>query len=142
MNKKKSPIIFSIIITAYNVEKFIKRSVLSAINLDFCSKNFEIIIVDDKSRDKTATILNKLKRQHPFLRIIRNKKNTGPGLARNIGLRYAKGKYISFLDGDDALKKNFFKEISILVEKNPDLVFFNFNFINEKKKNLWQKKRL
>ena len=64
-------------------------------------KNFEVIFIDDCSKDKTLEILQKYQESNSNFKIIRTPINSGPGFARNIGLRNALGKYVCFLDSDD-----------------------------------------
>ncbi len=85
----------TIIIPVYNGEAFLEAAVESALNQSF--NDFEIIVIDDGSTDKTAEILNTLS---PHLRIF-SQQNKGAYAARNLGLQHAKGEYIAFLDSDD-----------------------------------------
>ena len=99
----KGPLI-TVIITSFNSEKYIKRSVNSVINQSY--KNIELIVVDDCSKDKTIEILNQLKKKH-FFKIIKLNQNSGsPGKPRNIGIKNSRGKIISFLDADDYWNEN------------------------------------
>ena len=94
----KGPLI-SVIITSFNSEKFIEKSITSVMNQTF--NNFELIVVDDCSKDKTIKILNILKKKFSF-KTISLKKNSGtPGKPRNIGIKNCKGKLVAFLDADD-----------------------------------------
>ncbi len=113
-------LIFSVIIPAYNSEKWIGKSIESLINqtLDF-DKNIEVIIVNDASSDNTDKICREYLSKYPNnLKYIENDVNKGPGASRNIGLKYATGEYINFLDSDDTLSKNTLKDV---------LTFFNNN---------------
>ena len=99
--------IFSIIMACYNVEKYIDEAILSIINqtLDF-NTNVEIILVDDGSIDSTQEICKKYVFDYPDNIRYFYKKNGGQASARNLGIKYAKGKYINFLDADDKLMEN------------------------------------
>ena len=88
---------FSIIVPTFNSSKFIKRCLNSIINQSF--KNYEVIFIDDFSTDNTISIIKSYKKKNFY--IYRLKKNSGPGAARNLGIKKAIGKYISFLDADD-----------------------------------------
>jgi len=84
----------------YNSAKYIEETVESIIVQTF--KNWELIIVDDCSPDpKTANILESIASLDDRIKIIRAKKNGGAGIARNIGIKEAKGKYLAFCDSDD-----------------------------------------
>lgn len=86
----------SIIIPAYNVEKYIKQCIDSLL---LVALDKEIIIINDGSTDKTLDILSQY--QHlPEIKII-NQENKGVAYSRNLGINIAKGDYISFIDSDD-----------------------------------------
>ena len=87
----------SIIIPTYNREKLLIRSIKSILKQTY--KNFEIIIVDDFSKDNTKNIINIFNDKR--IRYIRLRKNKGASVARNIGIKKATGKYISFQDSVD-----------------------------------------
>jgi hypothetical protein len=89
--------ILSIIIPAYNVERYIAVAVDSALNQSLT--DLEVVVVDDGSTDNTHTVLEQF--TDPRLRIVR-KPNGGLSSARNAGIAVATGQYIGFLDGDDA----------------------------------------
>ena len=123
----------SIIIPAYNVEKYIASSLNSAINQVY--KNIEIIIVDDASTDRTKEIIkeyaNKDKRIIPFYQ----SQNKGVSAARNVGLRAATGDFILFLDSDDYLTKDAIRRMIDLQDKyNCDFID-SYHLLYYKKKN-------
>ncbi|WP_448384816.1 glycosyltransferase family 2 protein [Fervidobacterium sp.] len=110
MNSDK-PLV-SVVIPAYNVEKFIPKTLESVLKQTY--ENLEIIVVNDGSVDKTGAIVEKiLGNQNRFPYKIIHKKNEGVSVARNVGIENAKGKYIKFLDGDDWLVPD---AIEVLVE--------------------------
>ena len=117
---------FSVVIAAYNSQKWIEECLNSLINQDIgFEENIEIIIVDDASSDNTKNICEKYVKKFPNnIRYIENSKNSGPGKSRNIGLKYVTGKYVNFLDSDDTISKNTFKHILKFFKKhdNIDLV--------------------
>ena len=91
----------------YNVEQFVEKSLLSALNQDF-SYDYEIIVVDDCGKDHSMRIVNNIKECHPkghIINIIRQTQNKGVAEARNAVIRQAAGKYIFFLDSDDYISK-------------------------------------
>lgn len=99
---EEAPLI-SVIIAAYNCDKYINQCIDSLLNQSF--KNFEIIVVDDGSTDRTYSILNEYKTKNKNLYIYRQK-NKYAGVARNNGLSRAKGEYVLFLDADDFFEPN------------------------------------
>lgn len=103
---------FSIIIIAYNAELRIRKSVKSIINQSLAFKdNIEIILINEGSNDKTDEICEKIASKYPNNIKYISKKYEGKGMSRNIGLKYAKGDYIQFLDAEDYISKNTLKRV-------------------------------
>lgn len=103
--KKFTPLV-SIILPTYNRAEYIRRSINSVINQDF--SDWELIIVDDGSTDKTNEIVNEIIQQaERFLYV--KKRNTGVAISRNVGLQLSSGKYITFIDSDDEYKTDHIK---------------------------------
>ena len=95
MNKKKAQI--SIIMAAYNAEKYISESIESI--LDQTYKKFELIIINDGSTDGTLSLIKKFRDTRVIL--INNKNNLGKPISRNRGIKKARGEYIAIMDADD-----------------------------------------
>lgn len=93
--------LISFVIPAYNVAAYIKSCIESIFALDMRGHTFEVIVVDDGSSDDTANVLQKCMEEYP-LKII-TQDNGGLSVARNVGMSYANGKYIAFVDADDEL---------------------------------------
>lgn len=98
----------SIIIPVYNTIQYLENCINSVLKLEL--KNYEIILVDDESPDNAGKLCDEYSHKYPFIVSI-HKKNEGLGSARNSGLDVAKGKYISFLDSDDFVKKNYYERL-------------------------------
>lgn len=111
----KSPLV-SVIIPCYNGELFVKKSILSV--LQQTHKEIEIIVVNDGSKDNTYDEINSI--NSPLITLI-NKPNTGVSDSRNIGLKYAKGQYLLFLDADDILEFDFLEKRLEILENNKSL---------------------
>lgn len=105
---------FSVVIPAYNAEAFIENSIQSVLMQTV--GDFEIVIVDDGSKDSTATVIRSL--NDPRIRYI-YQENGGVASARNTGILNAKGEYVCFLDADDLWKPNHLEVVSRLIEKFP-----------------------
>lgn len=124
---------FSVIVPVYNVEKYIKRCIESLVQQTF--KEFEIIVIDDGSTDKSIEILNQtVKRYHREVRLFRQK-NSGLGAARNTGIEQAEGEYLVFVDSDDYVETSMLKKLNqYLKNQNYDMLIFNSILVNEKGK--------
>lgn len=96
----------SIIIPVYNVEEYIEDTLNSILNQSF--ENYEVIIINDGSTDKTLDKINSIKDKFKNIKII-NQDNSGPSTSRNKGIELANGEYIIFVDGDDILPKDSLK---------------------------------
>lgn len=128
----------SIIIPAYNVEKYIFRAIESSINQSY--KNIEIIIVDDGSTDKTWDVISIYKEKDKRIVAIRQK-NCGVSSARNKGLNISSGDYCIFIDSDDWISENCVEEMinylnkfkrNILISSDCYYASFNNNIIEIK----------
>jgi glycosyltransferase involved in cell wall biosynthesis len=98
----------SIIIPVFNAESTIERCINSIINQTY--KDYEIIAVNDGSKDNSLKLLKKYKKLLKEKLIIINQKNQGVALARNNGIRTAKGKYLAFIDNDDYIDNNYLEK--------------------------------
>lgn len=110
---EKEPLI-SIIIPIYNVEKYLRRCIDSVINQTY--KNIEILLVDDGSPDSSGEICEQYKKNDDRVYVF-HKKNGGLSDARNYGIKYAKGKYITFIDSDDYIAKNYIEYLYTMIVK-------------------------
>ena len=98
----------SVIIPAYNVERYIKQCVETVLYNSF--KDFEIIVVNDGSTDGTYTILKKLVTEDERIRVFTTS-NKGLSAARNFGIRQARGEYFTFVDGDDYVNEYYLEKL-------------------------------
>lgn len=114
----------SIIIPVYNVEKYIAQCIDSVLDQDLVPEDYEIILVNDGSTDKSAEIAHNYATNHSNIIVI-DKANGGVGSARNCGLDNAHGKYVYFIDSDDYLVSNSLKKLIDTCEENTlDIVTF------------------
>ena len=88
----------SVILSAYNEEKFISKAIESVVNQTL--KDIEIIIINDGSTDNTLDIINSYAEKDNRIVVI-DQENIGLGASRNKGMKIAQGEYVTFLDGDD-----------------------------------------
>jgi len=118
-----------IIIPAYNAEETIARCLDSV--MEQCFTDFEIILVDDASTDKTLQIAESYQLKYNCIKIVTHKKNKGLGSTRNSGILHSTANYILFLDSDDTLVENSLSDIMLKTsETSADLIVFNYNFVN------------
>lgn len=123
----------SIIMPAYNVEKYIKYSIESVINQTY--NNWELIIVDDCSKDKTIDVINSFKDKR--IKLIKNEKNEGAITSRNKALQSAKGEWIAFLDSDDIwYKDKLEKQLSFMLANNYSFSYTEYERIDDNGNNL------
>ncbi|MCQ2310654.1 MAG: glycosyltransferase [Paludibacteraceae bacterium] len=95
--------IITIGIPIYNVEQYVEKALLSALNQSFALP-YEILVVDDRGTDNSMSIVNDLKQSHPrgnCIRIVEHRENSGPGCAKTTIIENALGTYLSILDSDD-----------------------------------------
>ena len=111
----------SIIVTNYNYGKYIGKCLDSLLNQNFAKKNYEVILIDDYSKDNSLKIANEFLFFKNF-KILKNLKNLGVAASSNKGIKHAKGNFFVRVDSDDYVSKNFIKEL--------------YNKINRKKKYL------
>ena len=111
---------YSVIVPVYNVEKYIDRCISSV--LAQTDTDFELILVDDGSSDKSGDICLKYASNDSRIRYIRTE-NHGVSHARNTGIENAHGEYIGFVDGDDSIAPDMYEQlISVAKKNNADVV--------------------
>ena len=119
--------LISIVIPVYNLEKYIAEAINSCLHQDLSYDQYEIICVDDGSKDKSAEIIRDLQKEYPNV-ILFSQENAGVSSARNKGLEHARGKYVWFLDGDDMILPDCLKLITdIMTETDADSFWFKCN---------------
>ena len=117
----------SVIIPMYNDEKFIQTCMDSVLNQTF--KNFEVIIVDDCSTDNSMEILQKYKDSR--VKIYHRSRNLGESASRNVGLDLSSGKYVYFMDHDDAILENTLETFIIAAEESQaEAIYMNSFFVS------------
>lgn len=114
----------SVIVPVYNSEKYIAKSIESVLSQTF--DNFEIILIDDGSTDKSGEICDLYAQKDSRVRVI-HKENGGGSLARKIGIDEAKGKYIMFMDSDDFFTQDAFEQAhKAIIEQGVDILQFSY----------------
>ena len=119
----------SVIIPVYNAQDGIKRCVDSLLNQSF--KNFEIILLNDGSKDNSLNILKEYELKYSFVRVI-DKQNEGVAVTRNKGILLAEGEYTMFMDNDDFVDSDYIETFyQAIHEKNLDLVIGGYKRVNQ-----------
>ncbi len=123
----------SIIIPVYNVEKYVEKCLRSCAEQDLPSVEYEIIVVNDGTKDNSLDIVERVAKDYSNIKII-SQENAGLSAARNKGLSIAKGEYIWFIDSDDWIEKNCLQKIiSKCVDNELDILGISAaNVINGK----------
>ncbi|HEU4789883.1 MAG TPA: glycosyltransferase family 2 protein, partial [Flavobacterium sp.] len=116
--------LFSIIIPLYNKERYIENAIQSILKQTIT--DYEIIIINDGSTDKSKEIISKYVSEK--IRIIDHPKNKGLSAARNTGIKNATSNYITFLDADDLWKPNYLQTIKNLISSYPEARIFATNY--------------
>jgi teichuronic acid biosynthesis glycosyltransferase TuaG len=120
----------SVIMPAYNCDRYIEEAIYSVINQTY--QSWELIVIDDCSKDKTAHIIEKLLKVDARIRYYKNDNNNGVSATRNRGIALANGAWIAFLDSDDRWDRmKLEKQMMIAVNKNIEFLFTGSSYINE-----------
>lgn len=113
--------LISVIMSSYNSEETIEKSILSILKQDY--KNIEFLIVDDCSKDSTLSIMKRLREDDKRIKIIENKKNIGLTKSLNKLLKISNGKYIARQDSDDvSLPHRLTTQINFIKKRIPRLL--------------------
>lgn len=119
----------SIIMAAYNAEKTIEQAIASVLNQTY--PNFELLVVNDCSKDRTAELVKGIAATDGRVRLIPNVKNSGVSYTRKHGLEEANGSWIAILDSDDAwAPEKLEKQIELQNRTNADLLFTGSAFMD------------
>ncbi len=121
--------LLSIVIPVYNVSQYVEKCIRSCYNQNIPISEYEIIVVNDGSKDDSLSICEKLQKEYVDLKIV-SQENRGLSGARNTGLRHATGRYVWFVDSDDWIEVNCLQNIIGYIEKNdPDILWLGHDVI-------------
>ena len=130
MNNHDFGFLVTIIMPAYNSEKFISDSILSVQKQTYT--NWELIVVDDGSSDATNELVSALAKVDERIALVKNEGNKGAAGARNFGLSLSKGDYVAFLDSDDIWEPQKLEfQIEKIINEKADFSFTSYNVIDE-----------
>ena len=128
MDTIKRPLI-TVVMPNYNGHRFVEQAVDSVLSQTY--QNFELLIVDDCSKDDSLQLIKQKAQSDSRIRIIALERNAGVAKARNVGIKEAKGRYIALLDNDDLWTKDKLERQLVLAEKGADIVYCSYDFIDE-----------
>ena len=124
--KENSDLQLSIIIPVYQVEKYVRPCLESVFNQGLDDEDFEVIIVNDGTKDRSMEVIQDIIDQHKNITVI-NQENQGLSVARNVGMATAKGQYILMIDPDDLLIENSIKPLlELAIESQTDVVIADY----------------
>lgn len=126
----------SIITPMYNCEKYISSCLNSVLNQSY--KKWELLVVDDCSKDNSVSIVQDYADKDPRIQLIRHDKNRGPAEARNTGLAEASGTYIAFLDSDDQWLPDKLEKQVFFMESNELLVTYSSYYIMDEEDQIYK----
>ena len=120
----------SIITPVYNAERFLSETIKSVKEQTY--KNWELLLVDDCSKDNSAKIIKEFNRTDDRIKYIKLEKNSGASISRNTGIKNAKGRFIAFVDSDDLWEPEKLEiQISYMLEKNLGFTFTSYRYMKE-----------
>lgn len=121
----------SVLMPAYNGEKYIETAVGSVLAQSLT--DWELIVIDDCSRDATYEIAQQLSRQDGRIRLYRNARNLGPAQTRNRGLDLCRGEYVALLDCDDVwYPDKLEKQVELARREQADIVYCGYAIVGER----------
>lgn len=130
MEHTKKNILFSVIMPAYQCERWIQEAISSV--QQQTEQAWELIIIEDCSTDHTWDIVQRAAVEDKRIKIYRNSQNQGVAKSRNRGMRLARGKYIAFLDGDDRwLPNKLAAQYRLLSEEKCEICYTSYEYIDE-----------
>jgi len=127
----KSNHLVSIITPAYNCAEFIEECIESVLNQTY--QNWEMLIVNDKSTDNTQFIVESYAKKDPRIKLFNQEKNAGAAAARNKALELSQGRFVAFLDSDDAWKPNKLeRQLEFMLENKYGFTFTSYEIMSVK----------
>lgn len=120
----------SIITPVYNAAKFLSETIKSVQNQTYI--NWELLLVDDCSKDNSADIIKEFQKKDKRVKYIKLEKNSGASVSRNTGIKSAKGRFIAFVDSDDIWKpKKLEIQIHYMLNENLGFTFTSYRYMKE-----------
>ena len=132
MTTKNRPLV-SVIMPAYNAEEFLEEAIASVQAQTVT--DWELLVIDDCSRDRTAEMVEAIAREDPRVKLLRNEKNLGAAGSRNRGLEIFRGRYVALLDSDDYWYPTMLeKMVARAEETGADILYCAYELVDEQGK--------
>lgn len=128
METTKQPLI-TVVMPNYNGRRFVEQAIDSVLNQTY--SNFELLVVDDCSKDDSLQLIQQKAQSDDRIRVIALEHNAGVANARNVGIKEAKGEFIALLDNDDLWTEDKLERQLALAQKGADIVYCSYDFIDE-----------
>lgn len=122
--------LFSFIIPLYNCEDYISHCLDCILSSQLPEDGYEIIIINDESKDNGPRICQEYAEQHQQIHIY-HQKNDGPATARNLGLQHAQGDFIWFIDADDLIEPKIIQQVLQVIQECPNVELLSFAYIEQ-----------
>lgn len=127
----KSDHLVSVITPAYNCSEYIEECIESVLNQTY--KNWEMLIVNDKSTDNTQSIVESYTKKDHRIKLFNHEKNAGAAAARNKALEFSQGRFVAFLDSDDAWMPNKLeRQLEFILENKYGFTFTSYEIMSDK----------
>ena len=121
VNASGYPYIFSVIMPVYNVAQFLEEALDSIVQQTIGFDKIQMILVDDGSTDESGAICDRFKQKYPAQTTVVHKENGGQASARNVGLTYVQGKYVSMPDPDDKLGRDVLEKAARFLDQHGEV---------------------
>ena len=116
---------FSFLVCVYNGQEYIKECLDSLVKQKFPTKDYEIVVVNDGSTDKTKSIVERYAKKHSNIKLVNNK-NEGLSPTRNVAFDNSKGEWLLYVDADDYVSLNLLKEVNEVIKNNKGINFVQY----------------
>ena len=130
----QNEILISVVMPNYYGYRFVEQAINSVLSQTY--KNFELLVVDDCSKDDSLSLIQQKAQSDSRVRVIALEHNAGVANARNIGIKEAKGEYIALLDNDDLWTEDKLERQLDLAQKGADIVYCSYDFIDEQNRSI------
>lgn len=130
----QNEILISVVMPNYNGYRFVEQAIDSVLSQTY--KNFELLVVDDHSKDDSLSLIQQKAQSDNRIRVIALEHNAGVANARNVGIKEAKGEYIALLDNDDLWTEDKLERQLLIAQKGADIVYCSYDFIDEQNRSI------